>query len=103
MVVLIAWSVTLGACDGDGTDFCATAGGALVPIDGPGSVVRWRALEGAADAEIGPDVTALRVVAQQIERLGDEADLESVTAIAVRPDVVRHHARVVAHHREICG
>lgn len=97
-------TVTLGACsDGSGGDFCAAVGSTLPTLDAEDSPERWRALEAAADDSIKSDVQALRVVAEQIRRLGADADFELVAALAVRPDVIEHFRRLADDTRLRCG
>jgi hypothetical protein len=96
--------VTLGACsDGSGRDFCAAVGSTLPTLDAEDSPERWLALEAAADDSVRSDVRALRVVAEQIRRLGADADFEIVAALAVRPDVVEHLRRLADDTRLRCG
>jgi hypothetical protein len=105
VVVLLAITMAgvLRARAEDGAGFCAAADQGLPSLTESNSAERWRGLESAAGDSIRSDVQVLRVVAQQIERLGPDADFEFVAARALRPDVAQAFGRVVAHTRAVCG
>lgn len=101
---MLAVALVVAACAGHSqASFCEVAADGLTPLDGDGATERWRALEEAAPPEVESAAQLLRVVADQIERLGPDAEFSVVAALAVTARVATAHRTVVDEVEGGCG
>ncbi len=97
-------ALIIAACGGGGSaSFCEVVGEGLVPLDEDGATDRWRAVEAAAPPFLESAAELLRVVSDQIARLGPDPEFSDVAALAVTTRVTTAHRSVSDEAEARCG